>query len=82
MEMPVFWDIVPPMSISTRLPIPSYKNSFFQTRHCENLKVTIIEIDTKHNSMRGSDGVDWINLAHDRSLGRALLNTAVNFQVP
>jgi hypothetical protein len=30
----------------------------------------------------GWDGVDWIELAEDRDQWRALVNTAMNLQVP
>jgi hypothetical protein len=30
----------------------------------------------------GWDGVDWIDLAQDRDRWRALVNTAMNLQVP
>jgi hypothetical protein len=28
------------------------------------------------------DGMDWINLAHDRDQWRALVNTVMNLRVP
>jgi hypothetical protein len=39
-------------------------------RWVENIKMDIIEI--------GGDGMDWIDLAHDRALG----NMVMNLQVP
>jgi hypothetical protein len=30
----------------------------------------------------GWGGIDWIHLAQDRDQGRALVNSAMNFQVP
>jgi hypothetical protein len=30
----------------------------------------------------GWDGVDWIELAHDRGQWRALVNTVMNLRVP
>jgi hypothetical protein len=30
----------------------------------------------------GWDGVDWIDLAHDRDQWRALVNTVMNLRVP
>jgi hypothetical protein len=31
---------------------------------------------------KGWDGIDWINLAHDSNLWRALLNKVLNLRVP
>jgi hypothetical protein len=30
----------------------------------------------------GSDGIDWIDLAHDRDQLRTLMNTVINLRVP
>jgi hypothetical protein len=43
-------------------------------RWADNIKMDLREI--------GWDGVDWIDLAQDRDQWRALVNTAMNFQVP
>jgi hypothetical protein len=43
-------------------------------RWVDNIKMNIREI--------GWDGVDWIDLAHDRDQWRALLNTVMNLRVP
>jgi hypothetical protein len=40
----------------------------------DNIKMYLREI--------GWDGVDWINMARDRDLWRALLNTVLNLWVP
>jgi hypothetical protein len=41
--------------------------------------VTNIKIDLRET---GWNGMDWINLAHDRDQGRALVNMVMNLQVP
>jgi hypothetical protein len=40
----------------------------------DNIKIYLREI--------GWDGVDWVNLAHDRDQWRALVNTVMNLWVP
>jgi hypothetical protein len=40
----------------------------------DNIKMDLREI--------GWDGVDWIDLAHDRNLWRALVKTVMNLGVP
>jgi hypothetical protein len=41
--------------------------------------VEYIKIDLREV---GQDGMDWIDLAQDRDQWRALVNTAMNLQVP
>jgi hypothetical protein len=44
-------------------------------RRCaDNIKIDVREI--------GWDGVDWIDMAHDRVQWRALVNTVLNLRVP
>jgi hypothetical protein len=43
-------------------------------RWVDNIKMDLTEI--------GWDGVDWIELAQDRDLWRALVNTVMNLRVP
>jgi hypothetical protein len=43
-------------------------------RWVDNIKMDLREI--------GWDGMDWIDLAHDRDQWRALVNTVMNFRVP
>jgi hypothetical protein len=43
-------------------------------RWVENIKIDLREI--------GWDGMDWIDLAQDRYLWRALLNAVINLLVP
>jgi hypothetical protein len=43
-------------------------------RWVDNIKIDLREI--------GWDGMDWIDLAQDRDLWRALVNTAMNLRVP
>jgi hypothetical protein len=43
-------------------------------RWVENIKIDLKEI--------GWDGVDWIELAHDRDQWRAVVNTVMNLRVP
>jgi hypothetical protein len=38
-----------------------------------------IKMDLRYT---GWDGMDWIDLAHDRGQWRALVNMVMNFQVP
>jgi hypothetical protein len=40
----------------------------------DNIKMDLREI--------GWDGMDWIDLAHDRDQWRALVNTVMNLRVP
>jgi hypothetical protein len=40
----------------------------------DNIKMDLREI--------GWDGMDWIDLAHDRDRWRALVNTVMNLRVP
>jgi hypothetical protein len=40
----------------------------------DNIKMDLGEI--------GWNGVDWIDMAHDRDQWRALVNTAMNLRVP
>jgi predicted small integral membrane protein len=40
----------------------------------DNIKIGLTEI--------GWDGIDWIDLAQDRDLWRALVNTVMNLRVP
>jgi hypothetical protein len=40
----------------------------------DNIKMDLREI--------GWDGVDWMNMAQDRELWRALVNTVLNLRVP
>jgi hypothetical protein len=43
-------------------------------RRVNNIKMDLIEIEL--------DGVDWIDVAHDRNQWRDLLNTVLNLRVP
>jgi hypothetical protein len=43
-------------------------------RWVDNIKMDLKEI--------GWDGVDWIDLAHDRDQWRALVDTVMNLRVP
>jgi hypothetical protein len=43
-------------------------------RWVDNIKMDLREI--------GWDGVDWIDMAQDRDLWRALVNTVLNLRVP
>jgi hypothetical protein len=43
-------------------------------RWVDNIKINLREI--------GWDGVDWIDMAHNRNQWRALVNTVLNLQVP
>jgi hypothetical protein len=43
-------------------------------RWVDNIKMDLREIKW--------DGMDWIDLAHDRDQWRALVNTVMNFRVP
>jgi hypothetical protein len=43
-------------------------------RWVDNIKIDLRET--------GWDGVDWVDLAHDRDQWRALVNTVMNFRVP
>jgi hypothetical protein len=43
-------------------------------RWADNIKIDIREI--------GWDGMDWIDLVHDRDQWRALANTVMNLRVP
>jgi hypothetical protein len=43
-------------------------------RWVDNIKMHLREI--------GWDGVDWIDLAHDRDQWRALVNAVINLRVP
>jgi hypothetical protein len=36
----------------------------------------------KYSNEIGWDGVDWVDLAQDRDLWRALVNTVMNLRVP
>jgi hypothetical protein len=40
----------------------------------DNIKIDLREI--------AWDGMDWIELAQDRDMGRALVNTVMNLRVP
>jgi hypothetical protein len=55
---------------------PDGKSPLGRTRHrwVDNITVGLGEI--------GWDGVDWIDLAQDRDLWRALVNTVMNLRVP
>jgi hypothetical protein len=44
------------------------------SRMCENIKMDLTET--------GWGGMDWIDLAHDRSQWRSLVNTVMNLRVP
>jgi hypothetical protein len=44
------------------------------SRMCENIKMDLTET--------GWSGMDWIDLAQDRSQWRALVNTVMNLRVP
>jgi hypothetical protein len=43
-------------------------------RWVDNIKIEIREI--------GCDGMDWVDVAHDRDHWRALVNTVMNLRVP
>jgi hypothetical protein len=43
-------------------------------RWVDNIKMDLREI--------GCDGVDWMDMAHDRDQWRAIVNTALNLRVP
>jgi hypothetical protein len=43
-------------------------------RWVNNIKIDLREI--------GWDGLDWIDMAHDRDQWRALVNTVLNLRVP
>jgi hypothetical protein len=43
-------------------------------RWVNNIKMDLREI--------GWDGIDWINLAHDKDQWRALVNTVINLRIP
>jgi hypothetical protein len=45
-----------------------------KSRWVDNIKMNLREIRW--------DGVDWIDMAHDRDQWRALVNTVLNFRVP
>jgi hypothetical protein len=45
-----------------------------KSKWVDNIKVDLREI--------GWDGMDWIDLAHERDLWRALVNTVMNLRVP
>jgi hypothetical protein len=40
----------------------------------DNIKINLGEI--------GWDGMDWIDLAHERDKWKALVNTVMNFRIP
>jgi hypothetical protein len=50
------------------------KGKRLRRRWLDNIKMNLREIIWA--------GVDWIDLAHDRDQWRALVNTAMNLQVP
>jgi hypothetical protein len=41
-----------------------------------------LEDNIKMDQEVGWEGIDWIDLAQDRDMGRALVNAVMNLQVP
>jgi hypothetical protein len=49
----------------------------FEGKTLENL-----EVENRHMAIGSDDDMDWINLAQEINLRRALVNAATNFLVP